>query len=112
MPPSDPGPVTDARPSGRVPVGLRVGLAACCLLALIILAVAIHGGQAPTVEGVALAVLPVPVVMAGVLYLDRLEPEPPILLAMTFARGAVAAPIIALLRHPASNALLRPPGPG
>jgi RsiW-degrading membrane proteinase PrsW (M82 family) len=109
MPPSDPGPVTDARPTGRVPVGLLAGLAACSLLALIVLAIAIHGGQAPTVEGVALAVLPVPVVMAGVLYLDRLEPEPPMLLAMTFAGGAVAAALIGLIGHAASNALVTTP---
>lgn len=109
MPPSDTGPVTDARPPGRVPVGLLAGLAACCLLALIILAITIHGGRAPTVEGVALAVLPVPIVMAGVLYLDRLEPEPPMLLAMTFAGGAVAAALIGLLGHALGSALLTTP---
>ena len=109
MPPSDTRPVTDARPSGRVPVGLLAGLAACCLLALIILAITVHGGRAPTVEGVALAVLPVPIVMAGVLYLDRLEPEPPMLLAMTFAGGAVAAALIGLLGHALGSALLTTP---
>jgi RsiW-degrading membrane proteinase PrsW (M82 family) len=109
MPPSVTGPVPDARASGRVPVGLLAGLAACCLLALIVLAIGIHGGQAPTIEGVALAVLPVPVVMAGVLYLDRLEPEPPTLLAMTFGAGAVAAALIGLIGHAASNALLTTP---
>jgi protease PrsW len=105
MPPSVPG----ARPSGRVPVGFLAGLAACCLLALIVLAIAVHGGPAPTVEGVALAVLPVPVVMAGVLYLDRLEPEPPMLLAMTFGAGAIAAALIGLVGHAASSALLTTP---
>ena len=64
---SDPGPAIDARPPPRVPVGFLAGLAACCLLALIALAVAIHGGPAPTAAGLALAILPVPLVMAAVL---------------------------------------------
>jgi RsiW-degrading membrane proteinase PrsW (M82 family) len=109
MAPSDPEPVTDARPSGRVPVEFIVGLAACCLVALIALVIAVHGGPAPTIEGVALAVLPVLVVMAGVLYLDRLEPEPPTLLAMTFSAGAVAAGLIGLVGHGLGSALLTTP---
>ncbi len=109
MPTSDLRPVTDARPSGRVPVAFIAGLAACSLLALIALIIAVHGGPAPTVEGVALAVLPVPLVMAGVLYLDRLEPEPPMLLAITFGAGAVAAALIGLLGHALGNALLTTP---
>jgi RsiW-degrading membrane proteinase PrsW (M82 family) len=46
--------------------------------------------------GLVLAVLPVPLVLAGVLYLDRLEPEPPGLLALVFGAGAAAAALSGL----------------
>ena len=106
---SDPGPAIDARPPPRIPVGFLAGLAACCLLAVIALAVAIHGGPAPTAAGLALAILPVPLVMAGVLYLDRLEPEPPMLLAITFGAGAAIAALIGFLGHALGNTLITTP---
>ena len=86
----------------------------CCLLAVIALAIAIHGGPAPTAAGLALAILPVPLVLAGVLYLDRLEPEPPILLAATFGAGAAVAALIGFIGHAFGNQLLTTPelGPG
>ncbi len=106
---SDPGPAIDARPPPRVPVGFLAGLAACCLLALIALAVAIHGGPAPTAAGLALAILPVPLVMAAVLYLDRLEPEPPMLLAITFGAGAAIAALIGFVGHALGSTLITTP---
>jgi protease PrsW len=106
---SDPGPAIDARPPPRVPVGFLAGLAACCLLALIALAVAIHGGPAPTAAGLALAILPVPLVMAAVLYLDRLEPEPPMLLAITFGAGAAMAALIGFIGHALGSTLITTP---
>ena len=106
---SDPGPAIDARPPPRVPVGFLAGLAACCLLAVIALAVAIHGGPAPTAAGLALAILPVPLVMAGVLYLDRLEPEPPMLLAITFGAGAAMAALIGFVGHALGSTLITTP---
>jgi len=109
MAPSDPRPAFDARPSARVPAGLLAALAACCLLAVIALAIAIHGGPAPTAAGLALAILPVPLVMAGVLYLDRLEPEPPLLLAITFGAGAALAALLGLSGHALGNALVTTP---
>lgn len=109
MAPSNPHPAFDSRPPTRVPVGLLAGLAAFCLLAVIALAIAIHGGPAPTAAGLALAILPVPLVMAGVLYLDRLEPEPPALLAITFGAGAALAALLGLLGHALGNTLLTTP---
>ena len=106
---SDPGPAIDARPPPRVPVGFLAGLAACCLMALIALAVAIHGGPAPTAAGLALAILPVPLVMAAVLYLDRLEPEPPMLLAITFGAGAAMAALIGFVGHALGSTLITTP---
>jgi RsiW-degrading membrane proteinase PrsW (M82 family) len=100
--------VGDGRP-GRTPVGFIAALAACCLLALIATVIVVGGGPASTLAGLALAVLPVPVVMAGVLYLDRLEPEPPSLLALTVGAGAAAAALIGLLGHVLGNQLLTTP---
>ena len=109
MAPSDSRPAFDARPPTRVPVGLLAGLAACCLVAVIALAIAVHGGPAPTAAGLALAILPVPLVMAGVLYLDRLEPEPPALLAITFSAGAALAALLGFLGHALGNELITTP---
>jgi RsiW-degrading membrane proteinase PrsW (M82 family) len=109
MAPSDPSPAFDARPPTRIPAGLLAALAACCLVAVIALAIAIHGGPASTAAGLALAILPVPLVMAGVLYLDRLEPEPPALLAATFGAGAAVAALLGFIGHGLSNALLTTP---
>ena len=99
----------DVRPPGRIPVGLLAGFAALCLVALIALAISVHGGPESTVSGLALAILPVPLVMAGVLYLDRLEPEPPVLLAATFSAGAGAAALIGLIGHVFGNSILTTP---
>jgi len=106
---SEPRPAFDARPPARVPAALLAGLAAGCLLALIALAIAVHGGSAPTAAGLALAILPVPLVMAGVLYLDRLEPEPPVLLVVTFAAGAAGAALLGFLGHAFGNSLITTP---
>src|SRR5258708_21335961 len=94
MAPAEPKAVLDARRFGRTPVVFIAGLGACGLIALIALVIAVRGGPVPTVTGLALALLPVPPVLGGLLYLDRLEPEPPALLAAMFgARAGVAAPV-------------------
>ena len=54
-------------------------------------------GPAPTLVGLLLALLPVPLLVALILYLDRLEPEPRALLAGIFGAGAGIAVITALL---------------
>jgi RsiW-degrading membrane proteinase PrsW (M82 family) len=108
-PTAPPGPAPESRPPGRIPVGLLAGFAVFCLIALIALAITVHGGPAPTASGLALAILPVPLVMAGVLYLDRLEPEPPVLLAATFSAGAGVAAVIGLIGHVFGNSILTTP---
>ena len=59
--------------------------------------VVVQRGPAPVLVGLLLALLPVPLLVALVLYLDRLEPEPRALLAAIFGAGAGAAVITALL---------------
>jgi RsiW-degrading membrane proteinase PrsW (M82 family) len=109
VPTDPPGPAPDVRPPGRIPVGFLAALAAFCLVAVIALAISVHGGPGSTASGLGLAILPVPLVMAGVLYLDRLEPEPPVLLAATFGGGAAAAALIGLLGHALGNSLITTP---
>src|ERR1700753_3789783 len=104
-----PGPAADTRPPGRVPTGFLAGFAALCLIAVIALAIVVHGGPAPTALGLALAILPVPLVMAGVLYLDRLEPEPPGLLAPTINVGGRGGALIRLIRDICGNSILTTP---
>jgi RsiW-degrading membrane proteinase PrsW (M82 family) len=108
-PTAPPGPAPESRPPGRIPVGLLAGFAVFCLIALTALAITVHGGPEPTASGLALAILPVPLVMAGVLYLDRLEPEPPVLLAATFSAGAGVAAVIGLIGHVFGNSILTTP---
>ena len=91
-------PVLDSARFGRTPVLFLLGLAACCLIAIIALAlVVVQHGPAPTLVGLLLALLPVPLLVALILYLDRLEPEPRALLAAIFGAGAGVAVITALL---------------
>jgi RsiW-degrading membrane proteinase PrsW (M82 family) len=90
--------VLDSARFGRTPVLFLLGLAACCLIAIIALAlVVVQHGPAPTLVGLLLALLPVPLLVALILYLDRLEPEPRALLAAIFGAGAGVAVITALL---------------
>jgi RsiW-degrading membrane proteinase PrsW (M82 family) len=90
--------VLDSARFGRTPVLFLLGLAVCCLIAIIALAlVVVQHGPAPTLVGLLLALLPVPLLVALILYLDRLEPEPRALLAAIFGAGAGVAVITALL---------------
>ena len=89
-------PALEAGRLGRTPVGFIAGLAICCVAALIALAVVVLRGPAPTLISLGLAVLPVPLLIAGVLYIDRLEPEPRGLLLLVFAAGAAAAALMLL----------------
>jgi RsiW-degrading membrane proteinase PrsW (M82 family) len=91
-----PGPGGAARRLGRTPVAFIVGLAVSGVVTLAVLVVAAQGQAVPTAIGLALAVIPVPVVLAGVLSLDRLEPEPVALLAATFGAGAAMAALAVL----------------
>jgi protease PrsW len=101
--------VLDARRFGRTPVPFLVALAVSSLVALIALILAVRGGEIPALVGLALALLPVPLVLAAVLYLDRLEPEPISLLALVFGAGAGAAALVALAGHTLSTGLITTP---
>jgi RsiW-degrading membrane proteinase PrsW (M82 family) len=98
MYPRAPRPVLDSSRFGRTPVAFLLGLTVCCLIAIVALALVVaQRGPAPALIGLLLALLPIPLLIALVLYLDRLEPEPRALLAAIFGAGAGVAVITALL---------------
>jgi protease PrsW len=104
-----PQPVPGEPPAGHLPVGLIIGVAACSLVALGALAAVAAGGAVPAGIGLTLALLPIPALLAGVLYLDRLEPEPPGALVFVFAWGAAVAALIGLIGTLAGSQLLTTP---
>src|ERR1700753_900769 len=106
MAPIEPPGPAGTRPPGRIPVGFLAGFAGFCLLAVIALAIVVHGGPGPTALRLALRA---PRVLAGVLYLARLEPDPPILLTITFSAGALVAALIGLLGHATGSTVITTP---
>ncbi|MQY08543.1 PrsW family intramembrane metalloprotease [Actinomadura macrotermitis] len=93
----DPKAVLEGRIPGRPPVALIFGVAVSSLCALLALALdAVQGGAAFWV-GLVLAILPIPLLIALVLTLDRMEPEPPRVLVFSFMWGAGVAVFGALV---------------
>nr|WP_245871270.1 PrsW family intramembrane metalloprotease [Asanoa hainanensis] len=93
-----PGPATGLKQRGgqgwRVVVLFCViGFIALCAIAMSVVLGWNIGIQA-TVIGLAAAILPVPVLVACFLWLDRYEPEPAVLLAVAFAWGAFVATLV------------------
>jgi RsiW-degrading membrane proteinase PrsW (M82 family) len=103
-------PTLDSARFGRTPVQFLLVLAACCLIAIVALAIVVaQRGPAPALVGLGLAVLPIPLLVALILYLDRLEPEPRALLAGMFGAGAGIAVLTLLLGRAFGTGLITPP---
>lgn len=108
-----PRPVLDSARFGRTHVLFLLGLAVCCLTAIVALVlVVVQRGPAPTLVGLLLGLLPIPLLVALVLYLDRLEPEPRALLAAIFGAGAGIAVITALLGRALHTGMITTPDLG
>jgi RsiW-degrading membrane proteinase PrsW (M82 family) len=106
-------PMLDSARFGRTPVSFLLVLAACCLVAIVAFAlVVVQRGPAPPLIGLCLALLPVPLLVLVILYLDRLEPEPRALLAAIFGAGAGIAVITALLGRALSTGAITTPDLG
>jgi RsiW-degrading membrane proteinase PrsW (M82 family) len=101
--------VLDSRRFGRTPLPFIAALAAISLIALVALIIVLQGSQLSALIGLVLALIPVPLVLAGVLYLDRLEPEPLSLLVLVFGAGAGAAALIGLAGHTLRTGLITTP---
>jgi RsiW-degrading membrane proteinase PrsW (M82 family) len=93
------------RRSPRALRGALIGLLALVMAAcgLVVLASETSStGVAGFLIGVGLAVLPLPVVIAALRWVDRYEPEPKALLAFAFFWGATVAALIAAVLNTAS----------
>jgi protease PrsW len=103
MPVFDPKAVIEGRAPGRTRVGLIAGTViavACALIMLIIYAVdsELRGhSELPFLIALPFALLPVPLLIALVLFVDRLEPEPRANLFFAFAWGAGVAALVAVI---------------
>jgi RsiW-degrading membrane proteinase PrsW (M82 family) len=104
----DPKAILEGRVPGRAPVGLIIGLIGSSVCALVVLGIDALNGASFFV-GFALAILPVPLLVALVLALDRLEPEPWRALLFAFMWGAGVAVLGALLLNTAGYELLTKP---
>jgi len=107
--PIDPQGQAGKRPPRHLPVGLIAGVAACSLVALGALAAVAARGAVPAGIGLTLALLPIPALLAGILALDRLEPEPPGNLVFVFGWGAGVAALIGLAGTLSGHQLLTTP---
>ena len=114
----DPRAVVEGRPPGRVRVGVIAGiiLAAVCVIVVfgIELAEAKASGHsaAPFLVALPLALAPVPLLIAVVLFVDRLEPEPRINLVFGFLWGAGIAALFAALINTAGLEYITQPALG
>jgi protease PrsW len=119
MPVFDPRAVIEGRTPGRRRVGLTIGtvLAVLCLLIALgadlleSLGSGVHSA-APFFIALPLALLPVPLLVALVLLLDRLEPEPRAHLLFAFVWGAGVAALFAALINTAGMVFITQPALG
>jgi protease PrsW len=112
----DPRAVIEGRAPGRPRPGLVIGIAAGLGCALIVLgtdllqSIASPGhSAAPFLIALLLALLPVPLLVAVVLLLDRLEPEPRGNLVLCFAWGAGVAALLAAIINTAGLLFITQP---
>jgi len=114
----DPAAVLADRTPGRTPVALIVWIAitaACALVALGIDAAqsfASGDGALPFAIALPLALLPVPLLIVAVLWMDRLEPEPRANLVLAFGWGAGIAALAALIINTADLVYITMPALG
>ncbi|WP_313886867.1 PrsW family intramembrane metalloprotease [Saccharomonospora amisosensis] len=86
-----------------LPIAGLVGVALCGLLVLTLATVRV--GVVAVAIGVVASTLPVTLVVAAFLWIDRWEPEPAKLLLLTFAWGAFVATLTALLINDTAEAV-------
>ncbi|GAA1993111.1 PrsW family intramembrane metalloprotease [Isoptericola halotolerans] len=78
---------------------ITIAVSSVCLV--VALRIMLHDGATGVGAAVVLAVAPLPLLLAGILALDRLEPEPPDALVAAFGWGAGVAVLIAMLLNTA-----------
>jgi RsiW-degrading membrane proteinase PrsW (M82 family) len=118
-PQGDPRAVIEGSPAGRRRTGLAVGIVAAVGCSLVLLGVDLvqsvdssARSAAPFLIALPLALLPVPFLIALVLLLDRLEPEPRENLVFAFAWGAGIAALLAAVINTAGLIFITQPDLG
>jgi RsiW-degrading membrane proteinase PrsW (M82 family) len=104
----DPKAILAGRTPGRASVGAIATIAVSSLALLVVLGYLALDGPSFAV-GLVLAMLPLPLLLAGVLALDRLEPEPPDALLLAFLWGAGISVLLAMLLNTAGLMLVWAP---
>jgi len=108
--------VIEGRPTGRgLIIGVATGLACALVLLGIDMVASVDSARhsvAPFLVALPLALLPVPLLIALVLLLDRLEPEPPGNLVFCFAWGAGIAALLAAILNTAGLMYVTQPALG
>jgi RsiW-degrading membrane proteinase PrsW (M82 family) len=105
----DPRAILAGRPTARPSVGTVVTIAVSSVCLVIALVLLLADGATGVGASVVLALVPLPALLAGILALDRLEPEPPDALVAAFGWGAGVAVLVALLVNTAGAELLWTP---
>ncbi len=114
----DPKAVLEGRPQGRPRAGVILGIvlgALCVLLAFgieVLESVAAGHSVVPFFIALVLALVPVPLLVAVVLFIDRLEPEPRINLTFAFLWGAGIAALAAVIVNTAGLDYITQPALG
>ena len=115
----DPRAVIEGRPPGRPRAGIIIGTVAGLACALIALGIdllesveSVRHSVVPFLIALPLALLPVPLLIAVVLLLDRLEPEPRGNLVFAFAWGAGIAVLLAAVINTAGLLFITQPDLG
>jgi protease PrsW len=118
VPVFDPRAVIDGTPPGRARVGVIIGIVVAALCVIIVFGIelgeSVASGHSTTPFFIALplALAPVPLLVAAVLFIDRLEPEPRINLAFGFLWGAGVAALFAALINTAGLEYITQPALG
>lgn len=109
MPPLDPRAILAGRPTARPSVGTIITIAVSSLCLVVALVIMLRDGATGVPAAVVLALVPLPLLLAGILALDRLEPEPPDALVAAFGWGAGVAVLLAMLLNTAGLDLVWAP---
>lgn len=104
----DPKAILEGRRSGSAPVGVIIGIVLSSICLIVVLGLEALNGTSFLV-GLVLALLPLPLLLALVLMLDRLEPEPWNALLLAFLWGAGIAVLGALILNTAGMVFLTGP---
>ena len=114
----DPRAVAEGRPPGRARVGVIIGIIVAALCVLLVFGIELAEAKAsghsaaPFFIALPLALAPVPLLVSVVLFIDRLEPEPRLLLAFGFLWGAGIAALFAIVINTAGLEYITQPALG